>query len=95
MKVLQTKAFPEDKAISNSIMGKNETQKEHTFTRDLLRHKKRALTKHHQRRSFFESKNNANDDDDDDDRAQNDDAAAAENQQNGVDVESGVVWGET
>ena len=93
--MLQTKAFPEDKAISNSIMGKNETQKEHTFTID-LRHKKRALTKHHhhQRRSFFESKN-ANDDDDDDDGAQNDDAAAAKNQQNGVDVESGVVWGET
>ena len=95
--MLQT-AFPEDKAISNSIMGKNETQKEHTFTLD-LRHKKRALTKHHQRRSFFESKNaNDDDDDDDDDRAQqnNDDAAAAKNQQNGVDVESGGgVWGET
>ena len=91
--MLQTKAFPEDKAISNSIMGKIETQKEHTFIID-LRHKKRATKHHHQRRSFFESKN-ANDDDDDDDRAQNDDDDDAAKNQNGVDVESGGVWGET
>ena len=83
-------------------MGKNETQKEHTFLHETYYDTKNALwqntTTTRGREAFVESKNNANDDFDDDDRAQQntDDAAAAENQQNGVDVESGGgVWGET